>query len=207
MTGLLGVMAAGAARGARDASNMNVQEQNIDRREALRQHYETEKYSRMRKDAKEDSVNAEIANQKMRKEDRANKLIDDETKFGNDTKMEQMKQDGNDRRNAATNASKGGGKGGALGADGLSFDPLSKEGKAVADMLRFKRFTDPDEAYKVVYAAQLMGHAAGSIAGMSEGAMKVAQDYANKLFPDKPGASAPREFVKNPKTGIYGPAE
>lgn len=203
MTGLLGVMAAGAARGARDASNMNVQEQNINQREALRQHYETEKYSRMRKDAKEDSANAGEANQRIREEDRANKLSD--TELDREFKAGESAKERESKRSIAAlrENAKGGGKGGGSGEDGLYFDPLSKEGKAVADMLRFKRFTDPDEAYKVVYAAQLMGYAASSIAGMTDGAMKVAQDYANKLFPDKPGKSTNVSRTYNPQTGTF----
>lgn len=203
--GLLGIGLAGAAIGAANADTLNTQEANIDRREALREEYATKRYKRVRADSREDAREAGAANQKQRKEDRANKLTDDELKHERALEIEQSKESGRDRRNAARIASKGGGKDGGGDAgiqleDGSMFVPNDADSKAAVNLVNVGHADNIQEAYRIVHTLKLAGHAASSIDGLTQGTIETAMKMSNKLLPGG-GQNQQRARVFNPETG------
>lgn len=206
--GLLGVIASGAAMGARDASNMNVQEANIDHREALRQHYETEKYNRMRGDAIQDAEMAGRANQNKYERDRADKLNDTEAKWAHEKGLLNEKEEGRNRRHANGIAARksNGGSGGKEASNGIQledgsiFVPNDADSKAATNLVKIGFAENIQDAYRIVYAKQYSSQAASSIQGLTDGMVNTSKNMSGQLLQNKDQRN-PQPRVYNPKTG------
>lgn len=219
---LLGMLAAGAAIGARNASNLNTQAQNEleigDARERLRQQFSDRQYQQSRIDAKDDARNQALLNQAIYNRDRANKLADEETKHERALDIEGRK----DSRNTATNAARlkaamlrkegaasgGGGKGdngkGLILENGEVFNPSSPEYRFAVDMVKSGEFPNIKDAIRAVIARGLTSQAAQDQRSYSKGSVFVAKDMADTLFGNDlvpQQGNAVRTF--NPATGKF----
>lgn len=212
--GLLGMLAAGAGGGIRDASNASVQAQNqleIEAaRENLREEFYSRKYNRERADQISDAKSQGLLNQAAYERDRANKLADEETKHTRSKEIEGIKTS----RSAASNAARiqaaeirksgagGNGGSGIMLPDGSEFAPNDADSRAAVNLVNLGMADSIQDAYEKIYASKLTGRAAGSIQGLTEGIVPTAKDMSRQLFGS--GAQTQpiiRDF--NPKTGGF----
>jgi len=208
MAGLLGVLAAGAARGARDVSNVNVAAD----REALRQKYEQQyeeyKYQRGRAAQKEDIAAMGAIEEQKYQRSREDKLSDTEAerKF----KAEESAKDRASREKAAgIRASRGRGSGsgkaedeGIMLDDGSMFYPNDADSKAAANLVKIGFADNIQDAYRLVYAKHYSGQAAGSIEGLTEGTVKTSKEMSKRLLQtDEDRQPIHRRY--NPATGTF----
>lgn len=159
MSGLLKVLAAGAARGARDVSNRNVEIENQEKahqmlgqrdanREALRHHYETVRYKRARSDKKADIEQMAKAEQAGLLRKRKFDLEDQEA----DRRFKAEQKD-KDRANARSIA--------AIKKNNSSEKPHSRQ-KLAEYYVRTGKAKDLNEAEALIQEIELVKGAAGS---------------------------------------------
>lgn len=223
---MVGFLLAGAAIGARNASNMNVQAQNqvemermrnnmnIDR-EALRMKYEEKQYQQQRDDAIEGSKAKMAIDEARYQRDRSDKLTDRETENKMKMQIEGMRESGRNarfgqrqsllRENSKSGGDGGSGKGIVL-PSGDTFTPSSPEYRLAVDMVKSGDAPDINSAIRIVLSKGLVSQAAGSVQGLTEGAVPTARKMSGELFGSQ-NQQAPEGiyFVRDPKTGKLRP--
>jgi len=165
--GILGMMMAGGAIGAADASNKQVAAQQqmdlenargdrTDRREALRQQYLERNFNIQRQDQREQAkMQMEYEGQKYQR-NRADKMTDAEMSHSQKMELEGLKESGRDKRSAnsiaaanARAANKAGGAGSGGGA-------RSSQGKLIEDMMDLGLAKNPTEAYNLATRSEVL---------------------------------------------------
>jgi hypothetical protein len=218
---MLGILAAGAAQGAANASNMNVQAQNQVEmqnmqhgrdleRDALREEFLNKRFDKEVAIGRENAKAAGALRDQEYRRNRADKLVDDEAKHKQAITLEGFK----DKRSAASNAtrlqaaalrSKGaeGGSGSSITLpNGEVFTPNDADSKAAANLVRLGLAADLQEGYQKVHALRLSGNAASSIQGLTEGTIPAAMKMSGELLN---GQQKQQDVLKewNPKTGKF----
>lgn len=213
---LLGMLAAGAAMGARDASNNSVRAMNemelmrartgmeMDR-EALRMKYEEKRYQQQREDAKEAGKTKMAFEEAKYNRTRADKLADRESENKMKMQIEGMKESGRNARFGQRQAllRENANKSSSTGVEG--FNPRSPEGKAAQDLVEAKLAKDYAEAYEMIQEDKLLRSVAGNNL-MTEPKQvfdlrrKYKEERSNNLEPQNP-----QELIRsfNPKTGKF----
>jgi hypothetical protein len=161
--GLLGMLAAGAGGGIRDASNASVQAQNQleieTARDNLREEFYTRRYNRERADQLTDAKSQGLLNQATYERNRADKLSDDETKHKRGIEIEGIKTGRTESANAArikaAEIRAGGGPSSSGGSIGGDFNPKSPEGRAAMDLVNSGRVNDINEGYDEIQRMKL----------------------------------------------------
>lgn len=211
MVGLLGMLAAGGAMGARDASNASVRAQNeleiSNAREAMREEFLNRRFDReldvARENAKAQAAQKEIDYQRSI-EAKDKQYAHEMSKTG---LLNQGRIDQEDRRNAGANArldkrlaaekanaqlkssaDKVDNKSITL-SDGTSFTPNSPEYRLAVDMVKSGEYDNLKDAIRTVISKGLVSQAAGSIQGIAEGTVPTARNMSNELFGTKPNKS------------------
>lgn len=216
---MVGFLLAGAAIGARDSSNMNVQAQNqmemermrnnmnIDR-EALRMKYEEKRYQQQRDDAIEGNKAKMAFDEARYQRDRSDKLTDRETENKMKMQIEGMKESGRNARFGQRqsllreNPKSGGSSKGIVLPSGDTFTPSSPEYRLAVDMVKSGDAPDINSAIRIVLSKGLVSQAAGSVQGLTEGAVPTARKMSGELFGSQnQQAQEGISFVRDPKTG------
>ena len=190
--GLLGMLAAGAGGGIRDASNASVQAQNIleadQAKERLRAEFYDARYNRKRQDQIIDAKSQGLLNQAVYERDRANKLSDSEIEHGRKMEIEGLKESGRnarsrDRINAGSGATGGGMEGDYITlADGTPFKPNDATSRMAANLVRIKSARDIPHAYEIIFGKDLASQAAGSIGGLTQGMVPEAMNMSRQFL-------------------------
>jgi len=191
-----GILAAGAAQGAANASNMNVQAQNqveIDlQRDALREEYLNKRFDKEVSMKREDAKAAGALRDMEYQRNREDKRVDGETEFGRRLQLEGVKESGrNARADKRIAAKKVNGEAGSSGSaitlpNGDVFTPNDADSKAAANLVRLGLATDIQEGYQKVHALRLSGNAVGSIQGLTEGIIPTAMKMSGELLNGQP---------------------
>ena len=207
MVGLLGIAAAGAAIGARDASNAGVEAEREALRDRYAQQYEESKYQRGRADNKEDAAIQNKAALEKSQLDRENQLADTESKNKFKSKENQLDRDSKENIKRI-------GTGGGDGEGGLDERLLPNEG-ALAQKVNVFLQVNPDftraDAHNAVQRSEFYANVLASPRMEYNDEFAVDQMAAyDKRFSS--GISNPNEeniqnFIKDPDTGRYGPAK
>lgn len=218
---MLGILAAGAAQGAANASNMNVQAQNQAEmqnmqhgrdleRDALREEFLNRRFDKEVAIGRENAKAAGALRDQEYQRNRADKLVDNEAKHKQAIEIEGFK----DKRSAASNATRlkaaelrskgaegGGGKGLQL-PNGETFTPNSPEYKLAVDIVKSGVTDDLHEAINIVISKGLVSQSANSIQGLTEGTVNAARNMSGDLLG---GAKKEQNVLKewNPKTGKF----
>ena len=214
-----GILAAGAAQGAANASNMNVQAQNqVEsqnmqhgrdmQRDALREEYLNKRFDKEVSMKREDAKAAGALRDMEYQRNREDKRVDGETEFGRKLQLEGVKESGRnaraDKRIAAmkVNGEAGGGGSAITLPNGEVFTPNDADSKAAANLVKLGLATDIQEGYQKVHALRLSGNAAGSIQGLTEGTIPTAMKMSGELLN---GQQKQQSVLKewNPKTGKF----
>jgi len=199
----LGILAAGAAQGAANASNMNVQAQNqLEmqdvqhgrdlQRDALREEYLNKRFDKEVAINQENAKAAGALRDMEYQRNRADKIVDNEAKHKQAIEIEGFK----DKRTAATNAtrlqaaalrSKGAGESGGSGKglqlpSGETFTPNSPEYKLAVDIVKSGLTSDLNEAINIVISKGLVSQSANSIQGLTEGTVPAARVMTGQLL-------------------------
>lgn len=218
----LGILAAGAAQGAANASNMNVQAQNqLEmqdmqhgrdlQRDALREEFLNRRFDKEVAIDRENAKAAGMLRDMEYQRNRADKQVDSEAEFKRRLQLEGMKESGRnaraDKRIAAMNASVGGGspasgKGIQL-PNGEVFVPTSPEYRLAVDMVKSGVADNLHDAISTVIAKGLVSQSANSIQGLTEGTVPTARSMSGQLLggQQKQEQSVLKEW--NPKTGKF----
>lgn len=205
---LLGMLAAGAATGLRDASNMDVRAQNeleLDqRREQIREQFYNRKYNQARADAVKDGIAKAQQEAAKRKEDREFKVADDKSEKEFKLQLETFKQgEATKRANAKINAKP------LLKEEGDNkFGKMSSPaGKAATDLMRLGLAEDPATAYQMAVRLDIVKAAQQNpLTKIDDNALLGSvQRLTQGLFPGNPSApqnQASSDMVRtfNPKT-------
>lgn len=229
MVGLLGMLGAGAAMGARDASNATVKAMNemeirqgqnnmeMDR-EKLRQYYLDKRYGQERQDSKEmfdKKIQLEDKTYHRNKED---KLANDELNHNRRMSILDKTESGQNSRNNARiaamkerSASSGGSSGKSGNSsiqleDGTIFTPNDADSKNAANLVQLRLAKDMRDAYIKIHASKYTSAAASSLNGMREGAVGESLSMSSKLFGgngQQPNAATGGDvtYQLDPKTG------
>ena len=202
---MLGILAAGAAQGAANASNMNVQAQNQVEtqstqhgrdleRDALREEFLNKRFDKEVAIVRENAKAAGALRDREYERNRADKLVDNDAKHKQAIEIEGFK----DKRTAASNAtrlqaaalrSKGaeGGSGSSITLpNGEVFTPNDADSKAAANLVKLGLAADLQEGYQKVHALRLSGNAASSIQGLTEGTIPTAMKMSEELLNGQP---------------------
>jgi hypothetical protein len=210
---MLGILAAGAAQGAANASNMNVQAQNVleidQNREALREEYLNRRFDKELAVGRENAKAAGALRDMEYQRNRADKQVDNEAKHKQAIEIEGYR----DKRSAANNATRlqaasirGKASGGESDGgnpiilpNGQRFVPNDADSKAAANLVHIGAAKDIQEGYQKVYAMKLASPAAGSIQGLTEGMIPAATGMSGQLLN---GQQKEQNVLKewNPKT-------
>ena len=199
----LGILAAGAAQGAANASNMNVQAQNqVEaqdvqhgrdmQRDALREEYLNKRFDKEVSMKREDAKAAGALRDMEYQRNRADKIVDNDAKHKQAIEIEGYK----DKRTAASNAtrlqaaalrSKGAGESGGSSKglqlpSGETFTPNSPEYKLAVDLVKSGEYTDIKDAIRVVISRGLVSQSANSIQGLTEGTVPAARSMTGQLL-------------------------
>lgn len=222
--GLLGMLAAGGAVGARNASNNNVIAQNeleltgarnnmeMDR-EMLRQKYLDKRYTTERADAREDAKNSALLNEMNYQRTRADKISDAELTHKQKLELEGVKESGrnarSDKRIAAMNKSsdgKGSSGSGVMLPDGSEFIPNDADSKNAVNLVITRQADDIQDAYQKIYAMRLVSQAAGTPEGFRDGNIPTARNMSSQILRPRSNADQAEGvggvmFERDPKTG------
>jgi len=198
MVGFLGMMAAGAAMGARDASNASVRAQNElevgNAREQLREEYANKRFDKELSVARENAKAAGFLKDQEYQRNRADKQTDTEAEYKRRLELESIRESGrnarSDKRISAADArAKAGGVTGDGGAskgitlpNGKQFVPSSPEYKFAVDLVNGGEYDNISDALKFVVSKGLVSQAAGSLGGAAKGAVPESQNMTNQLF-------------------------
>jgi len=212
--GLLGMLAAGAATGAMNASNLNVQAQNEiemeNMREELRQKFYLQGRADTRADAKELSEAKALLNEANYQRDRGDKLVDTEMTHAQQLRLEDRKDKRTEMNNSArlAVAERSGSGGSAKEKDGVMLPNgemfYGNDGPSKMIVNLIKSGTIPPDvpaAYKFLASKGYTSAAAGSLSGMTQGTVKTSKQMAEELFGSE--GKARNERVYNPKTGKF----
>lgn len=210
-----GILAAGAAQGAANASNMNVQAQNqVEmqnmqhgrdvQRDALREEYLNKRFDKEVSMKREDAKAAGALRDMEYQRNREDKRVDGETEFGRKLQLEGIKESGRNARadkRLKVDGETGGGSAITL-PNGDVFTPNDADSKAAANLVKLGLATDLQEGYQKVHALRLTGNAAGSIQGLTEGTIPTAMKMSGELLN---GQQKQQSVLKewNPKTGKF----
>lgn len=197
----LGILAAGAAQGAANASNMNVQAQNqVEaqdlqhgrdmQRDALREEYLNKRFDKEVAINQENAKAAGALRDMEYQRNRADKIVDNDAKHKQAIEIEGFK----DKRTAASNATRlqaaalrakasggEGGKGLQL-PSGETFTPNSPEYKLAVDIVKSGLTNDLNEAINIVISKGLVSQSANSIQGLTEGTVPAARSMTGQLL-------------------------
>ncbi len=214
-----GILAAGAAQGAANASNMNVQAQNqVEaqdlqhgrdlQRDALREEYLNKRFDKEVSMKREDAKAAGALRDMEYQRNRADKLSDSGIEHDRRLQLEGVKESGRnaraDKRIAAmkVNGEAGGSGSGITLPNGEVFTPNDADSKAAANLVKLGLATDIQEGYQKVHALRLSGNAASSIQGLTEGTIPAAMKMSGELLN---GQQKQQSVLKewNPKTGKF----
>lgn len=217
MVGLLGMLAAGGAMGARDASNASTRAQNEleigNAREMLREEFLNRRFDRELDVAKENAKAQAAQNELKYQRDQEDKASQREHEIRKTGLLNQGKLDAEDRRNAGANArlerriaadmaksstEKVDNKSITL-PNGTTFTPNSPEYRLAVDMVKSGEYDNLNDAIRTVISKGLVSQAAGSIQGITEGTMPTARNMSNELFGVKQKQSG-YELNFDPKT-------
>jgi len=220
MVGFLGMMAAGAAVGARNASNMDVQAQNqmemerirsnidIDR-EALRQKYLDKKFAQQSEmNAQQFKAKALLDESRYQRE-RQDKLSDSEANRKHQLELEGIKESGrNSRFNQRQSLLKEKGASVSSGASG-SVKASSDIGRKVEDIVRLKLAPDEKSAYEMLMKLDIVKAAQQNpMNKFSDDELLNSVDRLTRgLYPsgvakqDSKSEQGLTEYVRDPKTG------
>lgn len=216
----LGILAAGAAQGAANASNMNVQAQNqLEmqdmqhgrdlQRDALREEFLNRRFDKEVAIGRENAKAAGILRDMEYQRNRADKQADSEAEFKRRLQLEGIKESGRnaraDKRIAAMNAAGEGRNAsdkGILLPNGEIFVPNDADSKAAANFFKLGLVADMQEGYQRVHALRLSGQAATSMEGLGKTTADAAMALSgNLLGKQKQEQSVLKEW--NPKTGKF----
>lgn len=197
----LGILAAGAAQGAANASNMNVQAQNqLEmqdvqhgrdlQRDALREEYLNKRFDKEVAINKENAKAAGALRDMEYQRNRADKQVDSESEFKRKLQIEGVKESGRnaraDKRIAAMKSVSGdtgsSGDAGITLPNGERFVPNDADSKAAANLVKLGLAADIQEGYQKVHALRLSGNAASSIQGLTEGTIPTAMKMSGQLL-------------------------
>lgn len=216
-----GILAAGAAQGAANASNMNVQAQNqVEtqnmqhgrdmQRDALREEYLNKRFDKEVSMKREDAKAAGALRDMEYQRNRADKRVDGEAEFGRKMQLEGVKESGRnaraDKRIAAMNVNGETGSGSSKGLqlpNGETFTPNSPEYKFIVDGVKAGRFADLEEGLNFVVSKGLVSQAANSIQGLTDGTVPAAKNMTGQLFNKQPAKQQSVLKEWNPKTGKF----
>lgn len=217
----LGILAAGAAQGAANASNMNVQAQNqVEmqgmqhgrdlQRDALREEYLNKRFDKEVSMKREDAKAAGALRDMEYQRNREDKRVDGETEFGRKLQLEGVKESGRnaraDKRIAAIKVDGGGTSKGITLENGKQFVPSSPEYRLAMDMVNSGEYDNINDAIRVVISKGLLNQSASSPEGLLGNLVTPANKMTNELF-NSQGRSVKQEqsILKewNPKTGKF----
>ena len=219
--GLLGMLAAGAGGGMRDASNASVQAQNQleieTSRERLRQEFYEQRYNRKRQDQISDAKSQGLLNQATYERERSDKLTDEESKHRRGIEIEGIKTGRTESANAAriraaeikaSGSPRGGAAGGGdeiILADGTVFKPNDATSKMAANLVRIKSARDIPHAYEIIFGKDLASQAAGSIGGLTKGMVPEAMNMSREFLGDRARENTNTNTIRTftPKTGKF----
>lgn len=218
MFGLLGSLAAGAAMGARDASNQSTAAQNAleldQQREQLREHFLNERFNKQRAVDKEDAAAQGLLNQANYERDRANKLADTDAEHKRRLEILGMEESGRntrlDKQIAAAKKEVSGSTSDKKSPDSITLDngtefvPNDADSKNAVNMVKLGLAKNLPEAYQKIYARGFSSQAAGSVQGLTEGAIPTALGMSKNLLNNEQAAPQ-QNLIKewNPKTGRF----
>lgn len=208
-----GILAAGAAQGAANASNMNVQAQNqVEtqnmqhgrdmQRDALREEYLNKRFDKEVSMKREDAKAAGALRDMEYQRNREDKRVDGETEFGRKLQLEGVRESGrNARADKRLKVDGGGSSKGLQLPNGETFTPNSPEYKLAVDIVKSGVTDDLHEAINIVVSKGLVSQAANSIQGLTDGTVPAAQNMTGQLFNKQP-AKQEQSILKewNPKT-------
>ena len=216
MGGLLGMLAAGAGRGAADASQrMYDQEQAMKfemGREELRMKYLDREMSARNAAAMErDRARSESAmiredmkaakDKEKYEREREGKLSDAEIAHKRAMEREGFRQSRMDSR-ALLNKSAGKSEKGILLSDGSYYMPMSPQGKLAVDLINAKKDPKFADSFYEAETRALVGQAANSIQGLSEGTVPTAKNMVRELYqPAVTQQERMMDVMRDPKTG------
>lgn len=184
----LGILAAGAAQGAANASNMNVQAQNVleidQNREALREEYLNRRFDKELAVGRENAKAAGALRDAEYQRKRTDTLTDNEIKHKQTLEIEGRK----DKRTAASNATRL--QAAAMrkaGSGEQSVKAQSPIGKEAEDYKRTGLAKDDHAAYRLAAMNRaseiIMANPLNAAKSPTE-LLTAIKDYANKLYPD-----------------------
>jgi len=198
MVGFLGMMAAGAAMGARDASNASVRAQNEleigNAREQLREEYANKRFDKELAVARENTKAAGLLRDQEYQRNRADKQTDTEAEYKRRLELENIKEAGrNARSDKRISAADARAKATGSSSDGVSskgitlpsgeqFVPNSSEYRFIVDGVKSGTFKDIDEGMRFLVSKGLVSQAAGSMQGIRNGSVPEAQNMSNQLL-------------------------
>lgn len=220
---LLGMLAAGAAVGARNAANQSVAAQNDlemrqhasnmeDRREALRQQYLDKKYETQRADAKEAAKNNALIEEAKYQRTRSDKIADEETGHKRKLELEGIKESGRNSRFGQRQAllrekSSSGDDGGG------DMKLQSTIGKEASDYVKTGQAKNYNEGFKLAAMKQassiILGNPMSGMLPPDQLTSKIkdlaGQLYSNEFDGESVGAEKPTvtRLQFNPKTGGF----
>lgn len=221
--GLLGMLAAGGAMGARGAANAGVRAQNeleiaqakngmdMDR-EQLRQEFLNERYKTQRADAREAAKSNLLLEEAKYQRGRSDKITDTEADRAHKMDIERMKESGRDKRSNARIASSGdmrssgGGKSNSVTLnDGTEFIPNDADSKNAANLHRLGLAGSIQEGYEIIYAQKFSSQAAGTMGGFQSGIIPESRNMSRALLNGSQGVTVPKteRLQFNPKTGGF----
>lgn len=217
---MLGILAAGAAQGAANASNMNVQAQNQLEmqnmqhgrdleRDALREEFLNKRFDKEVAIGRENAKAAGALRDQEYQRNRADKLSDSDAEHGRRLQLEGVKESGRnaraDKRIAAMKVNGEASKGITL-ENGKQFVPSSPEYKLAMDMVNSGEYDNINDAIRVVISKGLLNQSASSPEGLLGNLVTPANKMTNELF-NSQGRSVKQEqsVLKewNPKTGKF----
>lgn len=206
----LGILAAGAAQGAANASNMNVQAQNqVEmqdmqhgrdlQRDALREEYLNKRFDKEVSMKREDAKAAGALRDMEYQRNREDKRVDGETEFGRKLQLEGVKESGRnaraDKRIAAMKVDGGGTSKGITLENGKQFVPSSPEYRLAMDMVNSGEYDNINDAIRVVISKGLLNQSASSPEGLLGNLVTPANKMTNELF-NSQGRSVKQERYK-----------
>lgn len=195
---LLGMLAAGAAKGASDAANTIRATENAMNfemgREMLRQQF-LERQIGLQAEASRNLEQVKTANEQAKyARDRADKVSDADKSFSRSQELENIKAGGRialeDRKQSnrkalldlSVGSSGSAQSSGLVMDDGNVFVPKSNEGRIAVDLVNSKQAKNLADAYRLMMAKGLVSASARSLEGLTDGTISNAKTMAQELL-------------------------